>query len=174
MEGDKRQSGTHRHLLGGYLDEFLWRESIKWQNNKCPFEAMLAAISEFMPPERVSWLSGINVKMVLRVQSNSCFWFYLYSIWSIAMLRFHFCISWGIGWTWWSITFFFPHSEIPYFSPVWDFWHFSSSWVEFECGEIMCCIFPTRTWLPLSGYKPFSTFSFWQTCEKKWFCWKKW
>ena len=46
---NKMQSGTHRHHLKGYIDEFIFRRHASI-NNLCVFDELLKGIVAFMPP----------------------------------------------------------------------------------------------------------------------------
>lgn len=48
-ERNKRQNGTHRHMLDSYLCEFMWRNRIKI-NNLNAFDTILNDIAVFWPP----------------------------------------------------------------------------------------------------------------------------
>ena len=45
---NKMQSGTHRHHLKGYIDEFIFRRHANI-NNLCVFDELLKGIVAFMP-----------------------------------------------------------------------------------------------------------------------------
>jgi len=45
---NRRQCGTNRHLLSGYLCEFMWRQNLKGRQ---PFEQILIDIHNFWPPQ---------------------------------------------------------------------------------------------------------------------------
>jgi transposase-like protein len=47
-ERNKRQCGTAREMLESYLAEFMWRARL---NGRDPFDAILADIAAFMPPQ---------------------------------------------------------------------------------------------------------------------------
>lgn len=51
-ERNKRQSGTHRHMLDTYIAEFLWRWSVQGED---PFFALLRDLAAFMPPKQVEF-----------------------------------------------------------------------------------------------------------------------
>lgn len=50
-ERNKRQNGTHRHLLDSYMCEFMWRRSNKCAGNLDVFSCIMADIVVFWPPQ---------------------------------------------------------------------------------------------------------------------------
>lgn len=48
-ERNKRQNGTHRHMLDSYMCEYMWRNRVKVQAFNV-FDAILQDIVHFMPP----------------------------------------------------------------------------------------------------------------------------